>query len=325
MQKFYQAEIMSRQVALGIDIGGTDTKYGFVEKSGEILSKGKFSTNTNDDIIFFIADLKKEIKKALAALPEQIELIGIGIGAPNGNFYRGTIEQATNLAWKGIVPLSRLVEESLNAKTFVTNDANAAAMGEMLFGSAKGMRNFVVITMGTGLGSGIVVNGEIVYGHSGFAGELGHQTVNINGRSCACGKKGCLETYVSATGIKRTVYKLLADSREESVLRNIGFNDLSAEMITGEALRGDKIATEAFEYTGRILGIKLADTVYHLAPEAIFLAGGLAKAGSILFDQVIFQLEKNLMTLFKDSVKVLPSGLEDQDSSILGAASLILK
>jgi len=312
-----------KKAALGIDIGGTDTKYGFVDIEGKILSKGKFSTSTDENIESFISDLKNAIVEAQKELPD-IELIGIGIGAPNGNFYEGTISHATNLVWKGTIPLASLVEKSLGTKTFLTNDANAAAIGEMIFGAAKNMRDFVVITMGTGLGSGLVVNGQIVYGHSGFAGELGHQTVNVNGRSCACGKKGCLETYVSATGIKRTVYKLLADSREESVLRNIGFNDLSAEMITEEALKGDKIAIEAFEYTGRILGIKLADTVYHLAPEAIFLSGGLARAGKFLFEPVIRHLENNLMELFKGSVEILPSGLDDQDSSIVGAASLAL-
>lgn len=310
-----------KEVALGIDIGGTDTKFGFVDKHGAILFKERFHT-PDQDAKEFIEQLKEEISKAKSNAGEEIEITGIGIGAPNGNFYKGTIESATNLSWQGIIPLANMVEESLGIKTWLTNDANAAAIGEMIFGAAKNMKDFVVITMGTGLGSGIVSNGRIVYGHSGFAGELGHQTVNINGRSCACGKKGCLETYVSATGIKRTVYKLLADSREESELRNIGFNDLSAETITDVALKGDKIAMEAFEYTGRILGIKLADTVYHLAPEAIFLSGGLARAGDFLFDPVIKHLEDNLMPLFKGSVKILHSGLEEQDSAILGAASL---
>ena len=248
---------------------------------------------------------------------------GIGIGAPNANCHKGTIEHAPNLLWKGVVPFVDLLKKKVNLPTFITNDANAAAIGEMVHGDAKGMKDFIVLTLGTGLGSGIVANGQLVYGFEGFAAELGHVNVNYNGRHCGCGKRGCLETYVSATGIVRTVYKLLADFREPSEMRSISFDKLSAKMITQSALRGDKIAIEAFHYTGRILGIKLSDTVAHTNPEAIFLLGGLANAGKFIFEPTKQYMEENLMPIFKNKVKILPSGLDFQDASIIGASSLV--
>lgn len=312
-----------KEVVLGIDIGGTNTKFGFVDSNGKIIIRKKFSTDRRPDIKYYIKDISKAVTAAKDEVGNDVEIKGIGIGAPNGNFYRGTMEMATNLPWKGMVPLAELISDAIGSETLVTNDANAAALGEMIFGAAKNMKDFVVITVGTGLGSGIVANGEVIYGYTGFAGELGHTTVNVNGRMCGCGRKGCLETYVSATGIRRTVYKLLADSLEQSILRGISFNDLSTNVITESALKGDKLAIEAFEYTGRILGLKLSETVLHLSPEAIFITGGLARAKEFLFEPVRRHLNNNLMELFKGTVKVLPSGLNDQDSSILGAASLV--
>lgn len=307
-------------ITIGIDIGGTNTKFGIADRQGNVLFQDKISTQTYADFTEYIQDLSARIK---AALPANQNLLGIGVGAANGNYYKGTIEHATNLKWKGIIPLADMLKKEFNVPVIVTNDANAAAVGEMVYGAAKGMRDFVVITLGTGLGSGFVCNGELVNGKHGIAGELGHTTVNYAGRHCNCGKRGCLETYVSATGIKRTVYKLLADHLEPSELRGISFDKLNTKMITEAALRGDIVAQEAFEYTGRILGTKLAETVVHTDPEAIFLFGGLSLAGDLIFKPTIKHMEINLMPIFRGKVKVLPSGLQNQAAPILGASSLV--
>jgi len=222
-----------------------------------------------------------------------------------------------------VIPLANLIKKYYDVPVAVTNDANAAALGEMIYGGAKNMKNFIVITLGTGLGSGIVVNGNLVYGHDGFAGELGHIVAIDNGRQCGCGKRGCLETYASASGIKRTVFDLLADCTEESDLRNITFDDLTAEMISGAAAKGDKIAIKAFEITGKILGRNLANAVAFSSPEAIFLFGGLAKAGELIFKPTKEHMEKNLLKIFRGKVKLLPSGLQDKNAAVLGASGLI--
>ena len=311
------------KVSIGIDIGGTGTKFGIVTLKGEVLYQGSLATQTEAVFEDYIQSVADEIRKGLK--PDEHELVGIGVGAPNANYYAGTIEHAPNLRWKGILPLADTLKAQFNVPVVVTNDANAAAVGEMIFGGAKEMKDFIVITLGTGLGSGIVSNGKIINGAHGFAGELGHTTVNYgNGRYCGCGNRGCLETYVSATGIKRTVYKLLADHLEESELRGVSFDELSAEMITHYALKGDPIAKEAFEYTGRILGTKLADTVVHTDPEAIFIFGGLSLAGNLIFDPVKEHLEKHLMPIFKGKVKVISSQLQNQSAPIIGASSLVI-
>src|SRR5258705_6649718 len=234
------------------------------------------------------------------------------------------MKDATNLRWKGVLPLSKMFREEFNVPCILTNDANAAAVGEMIYGNAKNMKDFVVVTLGTGLGSGFVCGGVLLNGHHGIAGELGHTSVNPTGRYCNCGKRGCLETYVSATGIKRTVYKLLADHLEPSELRGISFDNLSTKMITEAAHRGDIVAKAAFEYTGRILGMKLAETVVHTDPEAIFLFGGLSLAGDLIFKPTIRHIEANLMPLFRGKVKVLPSALHNQAAPIPGASRLLL-
>lgn len=310
------------KVTIGIDIGGTGTKFGLVDVDGNVLFQGAISTQTHEKFDDYIIELSNELKKGID--PSKHELIGIGAGAPNGNIYRGTIEDAPNLRWRGILPLATSLEDIFNVPVVVTNDANAAAVGEMIFGGAKNMKDFIVITLGTGLGGGIVTNGQLVNGHDGFAGELGHLTIHHGqGRFCGCGKRGCLETYVSATGIKRTVYKLLADYLEDSELRAISFHNLSTKMITEVANRGDLIAQKAFEYTGRILGTKLADTVHHTNPEAIFILGGLSLAGDLIFKPTIEHLEKNLMSFYKGKVKILPSSLQNQSAPIIGASSLV--
>ncbi len=311
-----------KRVTIGIDIGGTSTKYGVVNMAGEVLFQASIPTQSHATFDEYIHELTSAVAKGLDS--EAHELIGIGIGAPNANYYRGTIEHAPNLRWKGILPLAESIKAVFGVPVVVTNDANAAAVGEMIFGNAQSMKDFIVITLGTGLGAGIVTNGQLVNGHDGFAGELGHVTIHHGqGRSCGCGRKGCLETYVSATGIKRTVYKLIADHLEDSELKGISFHKLSTKMITEAAHRGDIIAQKAFEYTGRILGTKLADTVAHTNPEAIFLFGGLSLAGDLIFAPTIKYLEKNLMPIYKGKIKILPSKLQNQSAPIIGASSLV--
>lgn len=311
-----------KKVTIGIDIGGTSTKYGVVDIEGKVIFQSSIPTQSHENFDEYIVELTTAVSKGLDT--ENHELIGVGVGAPNGNYYRGTIEYATNLRWKGVLPLAESIKKIFDVPIVVTNDANAAAVGEMVFGGAQEMKNFIVITLGTGLGGGIISNGRLINGHDGFAGELGHLTIHHGqGRNCGCGRKGCLETYVSATGIKRTVYKLIAEHMEDSELRGISFNDLSTKMITEAALRGDIIAQKAFEYTGRILGAKLADTVAHTNPEAIFLFGGLSLAGDLIFSPTIKYLEESLMPIYKNKIKILPSKLQNQSAPIIGASSLV--
>lgn len=310
-----------REITAGIDIGGTNTKYGLVDRNGNVLSQGSISTKEHTTFESFFRAMAQAIRSSMEAIGPS-RLLGIGVGAANGNYYNGTIEHATNLPWKGVIPLSQMVRQEFDVPCIVTNDANAAAAGEMVFGAAKGMKDFIVITLGTGLGSGFVSNGQLINGKHGIAGEVGHTSVNPAGRACNCGKRGCLETYVSATGIKRTVYKLLADHLEDSVLRGISFDNLDTKMITEAAQKGDVVAKAAFEYSGRILGMKLAETAVHTDPEAIFLFGGLSLAGDLIFKPTIHHMEANLMPVFRGKIKVLPSGLQNQAAPILGASSL---
>ena len=310
-----------KEVAIGIDIGGTNTKVGLVDEQGEILAENSIKTLAN--LNKYLENLTAEIHRLTKETPGEFKVHGVGIGAPNANYNKGTIENAPNLKWGDMVYFVDLFEQHHHYPIYFTNDANAATVGEMVYGDAKGMKDFMVLTLGTGLGSGIVANGQLIIGHNGFAGEFGHTLVNVNGRSCGCGRKGCLETYVSATGIKRTVYKILADSRDHSELRSISFDDLSSRMITEAALRGDKVALEAFSYTGRVLGHKLADAVVHTDPEAIFLFGGLVKAGECLMGPTLENFEKNVMKTYKGKVKILPSGLLDKNAAVLGSAALV--
>jgi len=310
-------------VAIGIDIGGTNTKIGVVNREGKLLQHTSIETTSYEQVDDYFNGMANAIRELLGKTEGAPALAGVGVGAANGNYYTGTIDRSTNLRWKHSIPLAKMFQDEFKVPSLVTNDANAAALGEMVYGNAKTMKDFVMITLGTGLGSGFVCNGSLLNGHNGIAGELGHTTVNPNGRYCNCGKRGCLETYVSATGIRRTVYKLLADHLEDSELRGISFDDLNTKMITDAALRGDLVAKLCFDYTGRILGMKLSDTVVHTDPEAIFLFGGLAQAGELIFAPTIKSMEENLMPLFRGKVKVLPSGLQNQAAPILGASSLI--
>lgn len=312
-----------KDLTIGIDIGGTNTKYGIVDREGNVLHQGNIPTTEYEEFQLFFDAMAEALQDGINKLPADTRIRGIGVGAANGNYYTGNIERATNLKWKGVLPLARMFKEQFQVPSILTNDANAAAVGEMIYGNAKNMKDFVVITLGTGLGSGFVCNGFLLNGHHGIAGEIGHTSVNPNGRYCNCGKRGCLETYVSATGVKRTVYKLLADHLEPSELRGISFEDLNTKMISEAALRGDIVANEAYEYTGRILGMKLAETAVHTDPEAIFLFGGLAKAGDLIFRPTIKHMEANLMPLFRGKIKVLPSAMQNQAAPILGASSLV--
>lgn len=314
-----------KEIAIGIDVGGTNTVFGVIDRAGNCLYEGQMSTYSHPELEVFITALYKKIEISLLKINGKFEIKGIGIGAPMGNYNNGNIEYAIGLPWKGIVPFGKIFEKVTGHTICLTNDANAAAIGEMIYGAAKGMKNFVVITLGTGLGSGFVINGELVSGSYGFAGELGHTIVRPGkeGRECGCGRKGCLETYVSATGIKRTVYKLLADSLNESELRNVSFNDLTSIKIAEVAKMGDKVANEAFEHTGEMLGLKLADVVAHTDPEAIFLFGGLALSGGLIFEPSKRHMENNLLEIYKNKVKLLPSGLNSRNAAVLGASALV--
>lgn len=310
-----------KKVAVGVDIGGTNSAIGIVSRDGQCLAETSFPTDKYADIDSYLAELTKQINQLLAKVPDA-ELAGIGVGAPNANYHKGTIEEAPNLKWKGTVHFVEKLKKFFPCPVALTNDANAAAMGEMIYGGAKGMRDFVVITLGTGLGSGIVVNGDLLYGHDGFAGEIGHTIVQADGRMCGCGKLGCLETYVSATGLKRTMMQVLCDNNGPSDLRNVSYNDMTSKMIYEAAAAGDELAIEAFDITGDILGAKLADTVAHTSPQAIFLFGGMAKAGDLILKPTKESMEENLLSVFRNKVAILPSALEGGTAAILGASAL---
>lgn len=314
---------MKRQVALGIDIGGTNTTFGFIDREGNYIADGNIETQKHEDINDYLKELYLEIEKVLDPLRNELDLVGIGIGAPNGNYYKGSIEFAPNLRWHDVIPLCDMIKEYYpHLPVYLTNDANAAAIGEMIYGGAKGMKNFIMVTLGTGLGSGFVANGQLIYGSDGFAGELGHVIVSPNGRQCGCGRNGCLETYVSATGVKRTAYKMMAKYNYPSELRTVPFNEMTAKMVSEAAQKGDMIAINTFKYTGKMLGEALANAVAITSPEAIFLFGGLAKAGNLLFEPTKDHMEMNLLKIFSNKVKLLPSQL-DKNAAIYGASALV--
>lgn len=315
---------MNEKITIGIDIGGTNTKLGVVDPSGKILASSRIQTTQYPKIADFVAALDKEIK-ALIEKSGNVDLAAIGIGAPNGNYLKGTIEQAPNLAWKGIVPLCSMLGKYFPVPVVLTNDANAAALGEMIYGGAKGMKNFIILTLGTGLGSGIVINGELVYGKTGFAGEMGHLTMEPFGRECGCGREGCLETYVSATGIVKTVFELFAERRDPSPLRKVAFDDMTSKMIAEAADDGDQIALAAFEQTAEMLALAICNTAAFCSPEAIFLFGGLAQSGDLLFDPLNRFVDENIMGYYRRTFRIVPSSLNEADAAILGASALAVK
>jgi glucokinase len=312
------------EVTIGIDIGGTNTKIGVVDKEARILGQSKVSTATYSKAEDFVVAVHREIQ-GLLRNAGTVELKAIGIGAPNGNYYRGTIEHAPNLNWKGIVPLAKLFGKFYDVPVVLTNDANAAALGEMVYGGAKGMKNFIILTLGTGLGSGIVINGELVYGHTGFAGEMGHLTMEPFGRECGCGRQGCLEAYVSATGIVKTVLELFAERRDPSPLRKIPADELTSKHIAEAAEEGDQIALEAFDNTAEMLATAINNAAAFCSPEAVFLFGGLAQSGSLLLDPLKRFVDENIMGYYRKSLKIIPSCLKEADAAILGASGLAWK
>ncbi|AFR35139.1 ROK family protein [Riemerella anatipestifer] len=313
---------LSSRMALGIDIGGTNTKFGLVNHRGEILGKGRIKTDY-DDIDDFINTLYKEIEPILEQHDAKSQLEGIGIGAPNGNYYKGTIENAPNLKWKGIVPLAEKITAKFGVPCKVTNDANAAAYGEMMFGAARGMKDFIMITLGTGVGSGVIANGQLVYGHDGFAGELGHTIVKPGGRKhWSTGSEGSLEAYASATGIAITAKKMRAEF-PESMLNNYPEEQINAKTVHECALEGDPTAVEVFRYTGQKLGEALANFVMFSSPEAILLFGGVIKAGDFILKPTRLHMERNLLPIFRGKVKLVFSELDEADAAILGASSLV--
>lgn len=310
------------KTVIGIDIGGTNTVFGFVDKEGKIIYESSIPTRAHEKAELLFERLFGKIKEDFKKFENEYELGGIGIGAPNANYYKGTVESPPNLSW-GIINVLEIVKKYSDLPAAITNDANAAAIGEMLFGAAKGMKDFIVITLGTGLGSGIVVNGQLVYGSDGFAGELGHVIVDPNGRECGCGRKGCLETYASATGIVKTVIEFLETTDTPSELRSIDKNSITAKKISEAAKRGDKLALDAFDFTARILGLKLADSVVYTSPEAIILFGGLALAGDLILKPVKKYMEEYMLNIFKNKVKLIPSSLPGGNAAVLGASALI--
>ncbi len=311
------------QLVIGIDIGGTGTKFGIVDRNGNVLFHGEISTKKHATVESFIQELHDEMVQLIDKAGGTGRIKGIGVGAPNGNFYTGTIEYAPNLPWKGIIPLKELLESAFKLPVTLTNDANAAAIGEMMYGAAQGMKDFIMITLGTGVGSGIVANGQLIYGHDGFAGELGHTIVIPDGRYHAgTGKKGPLEAYASATGVRLTALEKLKASDEPSLLRNIAEDKLDSKAVYEAAIEGDKIALEIFEFTGKILGLALANAIMFSSPEAIVLFGGLTKAGDLILKPTKEHMEENLIKVFQNKVKILVSHLKESDAAILGASAL---
>jgi glucokinase len=312
------------ELAIGIDIGGTNTKYGIVNHRGEILRKGELRTDAYSTVDAFIEALYGVLYPITQEFSTEYSIRGIGIGAPNGNYYTGAIEYAPNLHWKGIVPLARLVSERFGLPCALTNDANAAAIGEMNYGVAIGMKDFIIITLGTGVGSGIVANGKLVCGHDGFAGELGHTIIRPGGRKhWSTALSGSLEAYCSATGIALTAIEMLSSSEEESLLRGYAPSEISSRIVYDCAVKGDKMAAEVYRFTGQVLGEALANFIMFSSPEAVVLFGGVIKAGDLIMLPTREHMERNLLPIFQNKVKLVFSELKEADAAILGASSLV--
>lgn len=314
---------LSKQIALGIDIGGTNTKYGFVNHRGEILEQGRIRTDEYEKVEDFIDALYQKISPLMKKHSNQTRLDGIGVGAPNANYYTGTIEQAPNLRWKGVVPFAELMTKKFGLPCKMTNDANAAALGEMMFGAARGMKDFIMMTLGTGVGSGIVSGGSLIYGHDGFAGELGHTIIKPGGRKhWSTGSEGSLEAYASATGIAITAKKMRAEF-PDSMLNQYPEEEINSLVVHECAKKGDPTAIEVFRYTGQKLGEALANFVMFSSPEAILLFGGVIKAGDFILKPTKLHMERNLFPIFRNKVKLVFSELDEADAAILGASALV--
>ncbi len=313
---------MEKPYVVGMDIGGTNTVFGIVDSRGNVLATDSVKTQSFSKIEDYVEAVSSKLRPLIESFGGVEKIKGMGVGAPNGNYYNGTIEFAPNLPWKGVIPLAALFEEAIGVHTALTIDANAAAIGDMTFGAARGMKDFIMITLGTGVGSGIVINGQLVYGHDGFAGELGHVIVRRDGRQCGCGRKGCLETYCSATGVARTAREFLVARPEPSLLRDIPAEDIVSKDVFDAAVRGDKLAQDIFEYTGRILGEALADFIAFSSPEAIILFGGLAKSGDYIMKPIRKAIDDNILKIYEGKTKLLISELKDADAAVLGASAL---
>ena len=314
---------MQKPYVLGLDMGGTNSVLGVVDARGHVLGRTSIKTQSYRDINDYVNALYEEAQKIIEPLGGMEMVRGIGAGVPNGNFYTGYIQEAMNLPWQ-TVPFAQLVSERFGLPCRITNDANAAAMGEMTYGAAKGMKNFIMITLGTGVGSGIVIDGNVVYGHDGFAGELGHTTAvrGENARPCNCGKKGCLEAYASATGVARTAKEILTSTAKETLLRQLDVDNITSKDVYDAAEQGDEVAKEIFDFTGTILGQQLADFIAFSAPEAIVLFGGLTKSGDWIKRPIEQAMNNNVLPLWKNKVKVLFSDLKEADAAVLGASAL---
>lgn len=324
MSKAISTPASMEPLAIGVDIGGTGTKFGIVDRVGNVLFSGELSTKKHKQVETFIDELYEKLSVLVQSAGGSGRIRGIGVGAPNGNFYSGTIEYAPNLPWKGIIPLAQLIQDKFQLPSILTNDANAAAIGEMMYGAAQDMKDFIMITLGTGVGSGIVANGHLILGHDGFAGELGHTIIIPDGRFHeGTGKYGSLESYASATGLTLTAKEVLQKSKQESLLRKIPIDEIDSKKVYDAAMKGDQIAMQIFEYTGKILGMALANFVMFSSPEAIVLFGGLTKAGDLILKPTREHMEANLIQVFQNRVKILVSHLRESDAAILGASALV--
>lgn len=319
-----ETKALEKPYVIGLDMGGTNSVFGVVDARGIIKAQTVIKTRGYKNVEEYVATAVEALQPAIDLVGGIENIKGMGIGAPNANYYTGTIDNAANLEWKGIVPIAKLFSEALGVPVRVTNDANAAAMGEMTYGAARGMKNFIMITLGTGVGSGIVCDGRVVYGSDGFAGELGHVIVDRSpeARQCGCGRKGCLETYCSATGVARTARQVLANSTEPSQLRNIKDEDITSYDVFVAAEAGDKLALQIFEETGRRLGEACADFAAFSSPEAFVFFGGLTKAGEYLMEPLRKAYDENVLFVYKDKAKLLISTLNGSEAAVLGASAL---
>ena len=314
---------MEKPYVVGIDIGGTNTVFGIVDARGTIIASGSIKTGAHDQADDYVDAVCKNLLPLIIANGGVDKIKGIGVGAPNGNYFNGTIEFAPNLPWRGVIPLAQMLTDRFGIPVSLTNDANAAAIGEMTYGAARGLKDFIMITLGTGVGSGIVVNGQLVYGHDGFAGELGHVIVRPNnGRLCGCGRTGCLEAYTSATGVARTAREFLEVRNDPSSLRQIPIQDITSKDVYDAAITGDKLALEIFDYTGKILGEAFANFIAFSSPKAIILFGGLAKAGDLILKPIKEAMDRNTLNIYKGKVKIMFSELKESDAAVLGASAL---
>ena len=314
---------LTKPYVVGIDIGGTNTVFGIVDTRGVVLGSNSIKTQKHSNINDYIEELYVELNRLIVANDAVDKIYGIGIGAPNANYFTGTIEDGVNLPWPTPIPLAQLITEKFGIPCAITNDANAAAIGEMTYGAARGLKDFIMITLGTGVGSGIVINGQLVYGHDGFAGELGHMIVKrSNGRLCGCGRTGCLEAYCSATGVARSAREFLEIRTEPSLLRDLPVDEITSKDVYDAAIAGDKLAKDIFDYTADILGAALADMTVFSSPSAFILFGGLAKSGDFLMKPLKESMERNMLNVFKGKVQILPSELKEADAAVLGASAL---